>query len=97
MTLSLCCADGAKLTPCGRTYPRFLEPDPDTDLLDCDPLDWLDSDDTPDTDRFSEKHEDMGVGSRFGDEEVEASGTVTAGSRSADIVRCWQFSNRRPM
>jgi hypothetical protein len=60
---------------------------PDTDLRAPDEFDWLDIDDTPETDLFSEKHEDIGVGSRFGDEDVEASVIVVVkGSRSVDIL-----------
>lgn len=60
--------------------------DPDTDLLGSDEFDRFDMDDTPETDLFSEKHDDIGVGSRFGDEEVEVSGTAMANSSSAGMA-----------
>jgi hypothetical protein len=62
-----------------------LEVEPETDLLASDPLDWLDMEETPETDLFSEKHEDMGVGRRFGEEEVEVSVAAVARSSSVDI------------
>jgi hypothetical protein len=92
MTLSLCCAEGAKLAPWGRTYPLRLEADPETDLLGFDELDWLDIEDTPETDLFSEKHEDIGVGSRFGEDEVGVSRTVVVTSSSAAMADAgWQW------
>lgn len=60
--------------------------DPDTDLLESDPFDWLDIDDMPDTDLFSEKHDASGVGSRLGEDEVEVWEVVLASSSSAGIA-----------
>jgi hypothetical protein len=62
-----------------------LEVDPETDLLASEPFDWLDIEEMPETDLFSEKHEEMGVGRRFGEEEVELSLAEVATSRSVDI------------
>lgn len=77
--------------------------DPDTDLLGSDEFDRFDMDDTPETDLFSEKHDDIGVGSKFGDDEVEVSGTAMANSSSAGMagkggalsVSVWVWNQRQ--
>lgn len=63
-----------------------MEVDPETDLLGSDEFDRLDIDDTPETDLFSEKQEDIGVGRRFGEDEAGVSKTVVVNSSSAAMA-----------
>jgi hypothetical protein len=50
-------------------------------------LDRLEFVEIPETDRFGEKHDDIGVGMRFGEEELDVLWTdALASSSSVDIV-----------
>lgn len=75
MTLSLFLADSANDTPCGRTYPRrravTLVRETDEALDDAEEVD---TEDTPEQDRFDERLAVSGVGRRFGEGEGEGPG-----------------------
>ncbi|KAI9870824.1 MAG: hypothetical protein M1823_008630, partial [Watsoniomyces obsoletus] len=70
--------------------PRRFEPEPETDLVvteGFEELDRLEFVEIPETDRLEEKHDDIGVGMRFGEEEVDVLWTdALASSSSVDIV-----------
>lgn len=54
--------------------------------------DWLEMEEIPETDRLDEKQEEMGVGRRVGDEELEVLWKdALANSSSVGMVGFWQW------